>query len=26
MPYGWLDTRELGDEDIAAADSDASGG
>jgi nifR3 family TIM-barrel protein len=26
LPYGWLDSTELGDEDIAAAESDASGG
>jgi len=26
LPYGWLDSTELGDEDIGAAESDASGG
>ncbi|CAL8975341.1 putative tRNA-dihydrouridine synthase [Propionicimonas sp. T2.31MG-18] len=26
LPYGWLDSTELGDEDLAAAESDASGG
>lgn len=26
VPYGWLDSTELGDEDITAAESDASGG
>ncbi|MFT4109722.1 tRNA dihydrouridine synthase DusB [Propionicimonas sp.] len=26
LPYGWLDSTELGEEDIAAAESDASGG
>ena len=26
LPYGWLDSRELGDEDLSAAESDVSGG
>ena len=26
MPYGWLDSTQLGDADIADAESDASGG
>jgi len=26
LPYGWLDRRELGDEDLSAAESDVSGG
>lgn len=26
MPYGWLDSRELGDEDLSAAESGVSGG
>jgi len=26
LPYGWLDSTELGDADLAAAESDASGG
>ncbi|MCB0913259.1 MAG: tRNA dihydrouridine synthase DusB [Propionibacteriaceae bacterium] len=26
LPYGWLDSTELGDTDLAAAESDASGG
>ncbi len=26
LPYGWLDSPQLGDADIAAAESDASGG
>ena len=26
LPYGWLDSTELGEEDITAAESDASGG
>ncbi|QIK73730.1 tRNA dihydrouridine synthase DusB [Propioniciclava coleopterorum] len=25
LPYGWLDSRELGDEDLSAAESDVSG-
>ncbi len=26
LPYGWLESRELGDEDLSAAESDVSGG
>ena len=26
LPYGWLASTELGDEDLSAAESDASGG
>ena len=26
LPYGWLDSRELGDADLSAAESDVSGG
>ena len=26
LPYGWLDSTELGDADLTAAESDASGG
>lgn len=26
LPYGWLDSREIGDEDLSAAESDVSGG
>ena len=26
LPYGWLDSRELGDEDLSAAEADVSGG
>ncbi|MDQ7991919.1 MAG: tRNA dihydrouridine synthase DusB [Propionicimonas sp.] len=26
LPYGWLDSTELGDQDLSAAESDASGG
>ena len=26
LPYGWLDSRTLGDADLSAAESDASGG
>lgn len=26
LPYGWLDSQELGEEDLSAAESDASGG
>lgn len=26
LPHGWLDSREIGDEDLSAAESDASGG
>lgn len=26
LPYGWLDSQELGEADISSAESDASGG